>query len=174
MLGFLGFLGIFIGSFTALHLWDFLNINYPRDNPNLLFIFSAIMLIGGFGLTIGGILRDTNRRDALARILVPIIALFIGLITTVAPWIIKNTWESKATGVTISSILNGNIAHITPDYTAIHDQKALDAIQQAQEQNVISTAGTTQNEDLGRYFGYEDGINNYLKLPYNLTVQKNQ
>ncbi|WP_161997899.1 hypothetical protein, partial [Escherichia coli] len=27
---------------------------------------------------------------------------------------------------------------------------------------------------LGRYFGYEEGINNYLKLPFNLTYQRNQ
>jgi hypothetical protein len=27
---------------------------------------------------------------------------------------------------------------------------------------------------MGRYFGYDTGINNYLKLPANLTFQKNQ
>ena len=27
---------------------------------------------------------------------------------------------------------------------------------------------------MGRYFGYDTGINNYLKLPPNLTFQKNQ
>lgn len=27
---------------------------------------------------------------------------------------------------------------------------------------------------MGRYFGYDKGINNYLKLPANLTFQKNQ
>jgi hypothetical protein len=38
----------------------------------------------------------------------------------------------------------------------------------------MSASGKTTNEDLGRYFGYENGINNYLKLPYNLTMQVNQ
>jgi hypothetical protein len=38
----------------------------------------------------------------------------------------------------------------------------------------MDSSGKTTNEDLGRYFGYEDGINNYLKLPFNLTYQKNQ
>ena len=38
----------------------------------------------------------------------------------------------------------------------------------------MSSSGKTKNEDLGRYFGYEDGINNYLKLPANLTYQTNQ
>ena len=39
---------------------------------------------------------------------------------------------------------------------------------------VMTASGQTQNEDLGRYFGYDTGINNYLKLPANLTFQKNQ
>ena len=38
----------------------------------------------------------------------------------------------------------------------------------------MTASGQTQNEDLGRYFGYDTGINNYLKLPANLTFQKNQ
>ncbi|MFA6090883.1 MAG: hypothetical protein WC774_03855, partial [Candidatus Gracilibacteria bacterium] len=37
-----------------------------------------------------------------------------------------------------------------------------------------SSSGKSQNEDLGRYFGYDDGVNNYLKLPLNLTMQSNQ
>lgn len=39
---------------------------------------------------------------------------------------------------------------------------------------MITSSGQSQNEDLGRYFGYDSGINNYLKLPANLTFQSNQ
>jgi hypothetical protein len=42
------------------------------------------------------------------------------------------------------------------------------------EAQATTNSGTTQNEDLGRYFGYEGGLNNYMKLPANLTFQKNQ
>lgn len=38
----------------------------------------------------------------------------------------------------------------------------------------MTGSGKSQNEDMGRYFGYDSGINNYLKLPANLTFQKNQ
>ena len=34
--------------------------------------------------------------------------------------------------------------------------------------------GESKNEDLERYLGYEEGINKYLRLPFNLTFQKNQ
>ena len=37
-----------------------------------------------------------------------------------------------------------------------------------------ATLTGVENEDLGRYFGYDDGVNNYLKLPLNLTMQSNQ
>ena len=38
----------------------------------------------------------------------------------------------------------------------------------------LTESWTTTNEDYGRYFGYEKGINNYVKLPWNLTMQLNQ
>jgi hypothetical protein len=38
----------------------------------------------------------------------------------------------------------------------------------------LTTTGTTTNEDFGRYFGYEEGLNHYLKLPWNLSYQVNQ
>lgn len=56
----------------------------------------------------------------------------------------------------------------------IHDAKKLQEIGDAAGQNTVSQEGNTQNEDFGRYFGYEKGINNYLKLPVNLTLQTNQ
>ena len=40
--------------------------------------------------------------------------------------------------------------------------------------NTLDADGNTKNEDFGRYFGYEKGISNYLKLPLNLTLQLNQ
>ena len=40
--------------------------------------------------------------------------------------------------------------------------------------SMITSSGTSNNEDFSRYFGQEKGLNNYIKLPINLTLQKNQ
>lgn len=61
-----------------------------------------------------------------------------------------------------------------PDYTKIYSQGEIDSIEKKNTIEATSSSGTTTNEDLGRYFGYEDGVNNYLKLPLNLTMQLNQ
>lgn len=39
---------------------------------------------------------------------------------------------------------------------------------------MITGSGTSMNEDFNRYFGQETGLNNYIKLPVNLTLQVNQ
>lgn len=35
ILGFFGFLSMFIGIFTTFRLWNFMNVNYPRDSEYL-------------------------------------------------------------------------------------------------------------------------------------------
>lgn len=76
--------------------------------------------------------------------------------------------------MSMSALLGGHINSFMPDYTKIMSAEKLDEITEKQRKNSISEDGKTQNEDLGRYLGYEAGINNYLKLPVNLTLQKNQ
>ncbi len=44
----------------------------------------------------------------------------------------------------------------------------------AQQAASITSDGKSLNEDFSRYFGQESGLNNYLKLPANITFQKNQ
>lgn len=62
----------------------------------------------------------------------------------------------------------------TPDYTKIYTQPELTKIENSDVGQAISSSGKSGNEDLGRYFGYDDGVNNHLKLPLNLTMQSNQ
>lgn len=58
-----------------------------------------------------------------------------------------------------------------PDYTKIHSKEYIDKVVNLK---MMTDSGTSTNEDLGRYFGYEKGISNYVKLPWNLTMQVNQ
>ena len=60
------------------------------------------------------------------------------------------------------------------NYSAIYSKEAYEEKRKAQQSASITSDGKSQNEDFSRYFGQESGINNYLKLPANLTFQKNQ
>lgn len=60
------------------------------------------------------------------------------------------------------------------DYKKLYPQSEYDARTKAATDSAITSDGQSQNEDFSRYFGQEKGINNYLKLPVNLTFQKNQ
>jgi hypothetical protein len=106
--------------------------------------------------------------------ILPTVALLIGVFATLLPWAIKNSIEALPNSLNVASILGGDVQPFVADYTTIHSPETLKKIEESTQKNLISSTGTTQNEDLGRYFGYEGGINNYLKLPSNLTFQKNQ
>lgn len=98
----------------------------------------------------------------------------VGIAIPVSPWLIKNIYETRNEGLSISNMLNGKGDVLNPDYTKIYSPAEISKIEEKNTTLSTSASGKTQNEDLGRYFGYEDGVNNYLKLPLNLTMQSNQ
>ena len=174
LLGFFGFTGMFVGIFTSLRLWDFLNVNYPKNFEHLLAFGAGLFVLGLLLCGLSVYLRKIKTSTLLTTLILPILLVLAGFSTTLGPWMIKNISEVGISKVTVASLLGGDARSFIPDYTKIHDAKKLEEIQAAQKQNAISQDGKTQNEDLGRYFGYEKGINNYLKLPVNLTLQSNQ
>ncbi|MFZ4461773.1 MAG: hypothetical protein ACOYN2_04565 [Patescibacteria group bacterium] len=171
--GFVGFTGIFVALFTQLRLWDFLNVNYPKDHPRELMIFSGILLVLSLGSFVYGYIRHKHT-NLTSRILKPLGLLCLGLIIPLLPWLAKNISEVGMSQLTINGLLNGKSNTITSDYHEIYTPAELQQRKDSIQANAISNEGKSQNEDLGRYFGYEDGINNYLKLPLNLTTQANQ
>ncbi len=74
----------------------------------------------------------------------------------------------------MGSIMSGSGAGFQPDFTQIMSIKEYETKTATMRSTTVSSDGQSQNEDLGRYFGYEKGINNYVRLPLNLTFQKNQ
>jgi hypothetical protein len=60
------------------------------------------------------------------------------------------------------------------NYSAIYSSDEYKQKREEQQSASITNDGKSQNEDFSRYFGQEAGLNNYLKLPANLTFQKNQ
>lgn len=103
--------------------------------------------------------------------------LLAGIVIGMSPWLIKNSIEvslSNTATLGIPTLLSGDTKVLSPDYSRIMTPEAKTALDRVIASNAIGKDGKTTNEDLGRYFGYESGVNNYLKLPFNLTFQVNQ
>lgn len=167
---FLWYMAIYIAVFTKLWLWSYMNISYPSEdltfvnNVSVLFWSAWIFIIGSSVLS-----KWKKIFQSLFKYLC-IIALWF--ILAIFPWLWKNIFESSES-INISTLLWWRSDSLIVDYEKIHSKEKIEAIKK-ESMRKLSASGTTQNEDWGRYFWYEKGINNYLKLPLNLTVQKNQ
>lgn len=102
------------------------------------------------------------------------LVFIVGIGIPMSPWLVKNLSETGIHTINISDILNGKGDIFIADYTKIYTPAELQKIESGDISESTSSSGKTANEDLGRYFGYENGVNNYLKLPLNLTMQSNQ
>ncbi|MDQ7010107.1 MAG: hypothetical protein Q9M94_07510 [Candidatus Gracilibacteria bacterium] len=169
ILGFLGYLSIYFAIFTAGGLWSKMNVVTGFDDETRI-NFSLISLIVGIAFLVTARVRTKKR---FRRFIPRIGALFIGILIAISPWAINNINQAGKVGV--SEILSGKSERFIVDYSKIHSEEKLEILNNKTElSRGISSSGTTSNEDFGRYFGYEKGINNYIKLPWNLTMQKNQ
>jgi ABC-type multidrug transport system fused ATPase/permease subunit len=166
---------LFIGVFTGWRLWGFMNVSYPKELPTELNIFAGISIITGISILFLCKNRSGNT-DFYKFLLRDTLLFLVGFIIFFLPWLSKNIVEIYQNNKPLSvySILGGIPKLYEPDYTKIHDAPSLESIQKKLENRDINNNWQIANEDFGRYFGYETGINNYLKLPYNLTVQANQ
>jgi len=170
--GFVGYFALFVGVFTKGNLWAQLNVNYPKDDVQ----FLSMVTIISFALAVVffAIAFYQYKADAFKKALLVSLIFIAGIGISVSPWVIKNLSESGLQGNIVGSILNGKGDTFTVDYTKIYSKEELMKIENESSIEGTSASGKTTNEDLGRYFGYEDGANNYLKLPLNLTMQSNQ
>ncbi|MFZ2255247.1 MAG: hypothetical protein WAW59_05650 [Patescibacteria group bacterium] len=81
-----------------------------------------------------------------------------------SPWIIKNTsevkpWSAVTTdtkSLVIQSLLSGSGAGFQPEFTKVMTQDEYKKRSDIIKNNNISSDGQSQNEDFGRYFGYEE------------------
>lgn len=163
---FLWYLGLYFSLFTKFGFWKMMNVAYPTS-PEFVNLFSLITLI--IWLWFFAYALRKNKKIQLFFTLFAL--LFSGIIIALLPWIGHNIASIESWNISISKIVNGEKKTYTPDLTQIHSQSYIDSIS---KRSRITSTGTTQNEDFWRYFGYEKGINNYIKLPWNLTMQKNQ
>ncbi|MDD3645890.1 MAG: hypothetical protein PHH06_00620 [Candidatus Gracilibacteria bacterium] len=169
--GFIGYLGVFFAVFTKFGLWKYMNVVYPVDNTVLINSFSIIsFIIGAVFLSIG---VKRNTIGEFKKLLIRLGVFLLGVFVAMSPWIAKNIYESGG-DISISKILNGSAERFVVDYEKIYTPEEKKEIDNNYSFGKMSDVGQTTNEDFGRYFGYEEGINNYVKLPWNLTLQLNQ
>ncbi len=174
-LGFLGYLFLFISIFTKLWLWKYMNIVYPKDDIvliNLFSIFSFILWI----LFLAWAIKRYSLED-FKNVFLKVIIFVIGIIVALSPWIYKNISQAIETNknISLSTLLSGSQKSFVADYTKIYSEAEIEKIKEKiKRENSLSSSWTIWNEDWGRYLWYEKWINNFVKLPWNLTMQVNQ
>ncbi len=175
LLWFFGFFMIFIWIFTWIDLWKMMNVLVPDTTWVIKNTFSILLIIFGCGFLYLAKLRDKRSSKWFRNLAVEIWCIMIGFILALMPWGIKHIWELDVSQweVSIGSLIWWKWEYYQPDYNLIYSQEELKSIND-QRLSLVSQTWTTTNEDFGRYFWYEQGINNYLKLPWNLTFQTNQ
>nr|MDD3719899.1 hypothetical protein [Candidatus Gracilibacteria bacterium] len=169
---FLGYLAVYFAIFTKLHLWDLMNVVYPKDNTFVNY-FSIISLLIGFGFITYSYIKHSKEFFIKTFAIIGVFILGIGL--SLIPWFAKNISESGLNNISVGTLLGGKASVFTPDFSKIHTKEELVNIEnKVKEMSSLDANGQAVNADMGRYFGYEKGINNYLKLPYSLSMQTNQ
>lgn len=171
--GFLWYFGMFVAIFTKLRLWDMMNVNYPKNNIAELNKFSYLLIWISTLIFIYSFFK--YKKEAFIKTFVLILVFLSWIATPLIPWLAKNIWETPREKLSIGTLLNWTPDMFNPDYSKIYSKEELNKIEQSINTSLATDSNwKTQNEDLWRYFWYENWINNYLKLPWNLTFQTNQ
>ncbi len=171
---FLAYLSIFIWIFTEFKLWDYMwAINYPKDNSSLNSFFITTIIIWAILLLYSlNKYSIKNFKRFFLLVFIYLTWIFVALLPFFAKHLIeiKNSWEP----INIWSIISWKNESFKINYEKIYSKNELQKINKNIESAKISSSWTTTNEDFWRYFWYEKWLNNYLKLPWNLTMQTNQ
>lgn len=173
--GFFGFIGLFIAIFTKLWLWSHMFVHIdPKYTGIIVFIF---LFVGALGY-VYSFLKNKIKYNIL-HFFWGISIFSFGILISVAPWILHNFSSLPSNQISISWLLNGDGTNkengiFFSDYTKLYSKQELEKREKENNFHTISMDGTSDNEDFWRYFGQEKWLNNYIKLPINLTLQKNQ
>lgn len=167
--GFLGYIALYIAVFTKWHLWAIMNVVVPTDAHfvNMVSLISLSIAVVCYLYSFQKY-RLENTKKYFQVLGVYLLAVWIWI----APWVTRNIYDTRS--LSTGAILGWVWESFSADYTKIYSKDELAQLDASNSGTSMTASGTSNNEDFGRYFGYEEGINNYLKLPYNLTMQVNQ
>ena len=174
--GFIGFFGAFIAIFTKGNLWAQLFVWMPENNTAIVLI-GILMMIGGYGYAI----YKHQKKEVFIKYILASLLFGFGIFLAISPWLIKNYDEIQERRITVAGLLNGYSTGKNPekgvfvaDYTKLYSEEEYQNRTANNQATAITGSGQSMNEDFSRYFGQETGLNNYIKLPVNLTIQANQ
>lgn len=174
---FLGFFFLFLSIFTGANLWAKMNVWLPTENIEL--IQTIAWVCGAIGIWSLVLAIWEKWIEQWKKWIIGTSILIIGIVIWLSPWFIKNGYEARLFTSNqkmkiIDGLLGGYAGVGYDNYSAIYTNEAYTAKRKAQQSASITSDGKSQNEDFSRYFGQESWLNNYLKLPANITFQKNQ
>ena len=176
--GYIWFFFLFLATFTKMQLWGMMNVPMAKDDPGL--INSLSLILSGVWLafliySLWSSKKEWLKTHLLSSWIISSIIFLFGVIITCSPWLIKNASEIGMIWLRQNPInlLNWSGWTTIYPYEWLFTDKELSDKKKLQSET-MTTNGQSQNEDLWRYFWYENGLNNYLKLPVNLTFQRNQ
>jgi len=150
--GFYGFFALFVGLFTKFGLWALLNVNYPKDDPAFLSTVSLVAF--GVAALCFAFAIHKRRKEALATVLVPLVAFGVAAGAALAPWIVKNASEviSRHEPLSVGALVMGSVYPPPADVTSVRTKDEIAAIAKANADAAMSSSGTTTNEDMGLFF----------------------
>lgn len=165
------YLALFVAIFTKWHLWWKLNVVYPSaDTVFINNVFYIWIIISVIFFTISFV---KFKQNAFIKTFILLFVFLFWIISILSPWFIKNLYQA-GWEFWINNLISWKSDRINIDYWLIYSQSELEGIKDKHTKLWLDETWTTNHEDLWRYFGYEKWINNYVKLPWNLTMQLNQ
>lgn len=160
------YISLYIWIFTKANLWSKMNVAFAETSQDKDIIFFTSLIIS-FVLLWYSFYK--YKLKTIKKTLKLLIILFIWIFIWFWPNLIKNIRSSIWEPITTSILLSWKSEYFKVDYSKIYSEEELSNIE-----NKYKKDEWKPNEDFWRYIWYEEWINNYIKLPYNLTMQENQ
>jgi len=170
--GFISYVCFYIAIFTFGDLWGLMNVVYPSDSKFLIYSVSGWFLWSWIAALAYSMV--VSWKTHLCKMISAISVVIIGICITLLPWQLKHISEASDGSLSLTSLIWWKSDGFRADYTLLYDEETIQSKVDSLTPRSVSSTGSVQNEDFGRYFWYEAGINNYLKLPWNLSMQVNQ
>ena len=168
---FLWYIFIFFAIFTKADLWWKMNVVV---NPgNIVWfetMFALVSLSIWFWLLV---LSFINNKWIIKKFFIELWILLLWIFIALLPWLGKNISESYP-NISVWTLISWSADRFDFDKSLIYSDEEIKIIDENKKRERISAEWIIDNEDFWRYFGYEKWVNNYLKLPWNLTMQVNQ
>ncbi len=164
---FLWYVSIFFAVFTKFHLWDLLNVVYPKNDT---FMINTISwFLWGLWIACLSIAIKKEWIDSFKKWVLYVLIFCLWIITALSPWLFWNiSWSNN---YNLGYIINWKTESYIPKYELIRGKEF---VEKKLGESSMTTSGQTLNEDYGRYFWYDSWINNYLKIFWNISLQVNQ